>query len=75
MCASWDPEGDALVFLMDFNGDGYWDWSGRTGAHCRRDNVFAAGTHAAKMCVYDETESREVLHQAVCKRYTVVATP
>ncbi len=76
MCATTDPDGDMLWFSMDFDGDGNWDNVGTTGAHCRYDHVYAAGTYnKVTMCVHDVTPTYEGLHQDQCKLYTVVATP
>jgi hypothetical protein len=75
MCASTDPEGDRMFFRMDFDGDGDFDTGGTTGGHCRRDNVFAAGTWKARTCLHDIDADGEARHEDQCKTYTVVATP
>jgi PKD repeat protein len=75
LCATTDPEGDLLWFLMDFDGDGAWDSVGTTGAKCRRDAVYTAGTYDARVCVHDIDKDGQPLHAAECKRFTVVATP
>ncbi len=76
MCASYDPDGDALYFLMDFDGDGKFDSGGVTGAHCRQDHTYAtAGTWAPQMCLHDIDANRVALHDDQCKTYVVEATP
>jgi len=75
MCQTSDPEGDELYFLMDFDGDGVFDFKGITGFHCRADHVYAAGTWRPLMCVYDRDADRNPLHDDACQVYTVVATP
>jgi len=75
MCASSDPEGDRLFFLMDFDGDGRFDLAGTTGAHCRSDHVYAAGTWRPRNCLRDVDTAGEALHDDQCHTYTVVASP
>jgi hypothetical protein len=75
MCASSDPEGDRLYFFHDFDGDGKIDWAGTTGAHCRADHVYAAGTWKARSCLHDTDASGEALHDDQCKTYSVVVKP
>ena len=75
MCASSDPEGDELYFLMDFDGDGKFEFGGITGFHCRADRVYALGTWKPTMCLYDRDANRQALHSDLCQKYTVVATP
>jgi PKD domain len=75
MCASTDPEGDRLYFLYDFDGDGKFDSGGTTGAHCRTDHVYAAGTWKARNCLHDMDANGEALHDDQCKTYSVVVTP
>ena len=76
MCASYDPDGDALYFLMDFDGDGKFDSGGVTGAHCRQDHTYATvGTWAPEMCLHDIDANRVALHDDQCKTYVVEATP
>jgi PKD repeat protein len=76
MCASSDPEGDILYFLMDFDGDGKWDFGGVTGFHCRQDHIYATvGTWAPQMCVHDVDANHEALHDDECQTYVVEATP
>ena len=75
MCPTADPEGDELYFAMDFNGDGRNDSAGTTGANCRKEHVYTAGTWTARMCVRDIDASGKPLHDAQCATYTVVAKP
>jgi PKD repeat protein len=75
MCASSDPDGDRLYFFYDFDGDGRIDSGGTTGAHCRTDHVYAAGTWKAKNCLHDMDANGEALHDDQCKTYSVVVTP
>jgi hypothetical protein len=75
MCASSDPEGDELYFLMDFDGDEKYDFGGITGFHCRADRVYALGTWKPVICLYDMDANRKALHDDICQGYTVVATP
>lgn len=75
MCATSDPEGDRLYFLMDFDGDGKWDSGGSTGANCRKDHVYAAGTWKPTMCVQDRDAADESIHDDQCRTYTVTVTP
>jgi PKD repeat protein len=75
MCASSDPEGDRLLFLMDFDGDGQFDHAGTTGAHCRTDHSYAAGTWTARNCLRDVDSGGQARHDDECRTYTVVATP
>ncbi len=75
MCPTSDAEGDTLYFTMDFNGDGQVDQGGTTGANCRRDHVYTAGTWTARICVRDIDASRKALHEDQCRTYTVVAKP
>jgi hypothetical protein len=75
MCASSDPEGDRIFFFHDFDGNGTIDWGGLTGAHCRADHVYAAGTWKARNCLHDIDANNEALHNDQCKTYTVVVTP
>jgi len=75
MCATSDPEGDELYFLMDFDGDEKYDFGGITGFHCRADRVYALGTTKPVICVYDRDKNRQALHPDICESYTVIATP
>ena len=75
MCASSDPEGDELYFLMDFDGDGKFEFGGITGFHCRADRVYAVGTWKPTICLYDRDKNRQALHDDLCQKYTIVVTP
>jgi hypothetical protein len=75
MCSSSDPEGDELYFLMDFDGDEKFDFGGITGFHCRADHVYALGTWRPEICLYDRDANRKALHDDLCQKFTVVATP
>jgi hypothetical protein len=75
MCASTDPDGDRLYFFYDFDGDGRIDSGGTTGAHCRTDHVYPAGTWKARNCLHDMDANGEALHDDQCKTYSVVVTP
>jgi hypothetical protein len=82
MCQTVDPDGDRLLFTIDFDGDGNPEVRGPTGADCRQEHTYAAGTYTAIMCVSDincqtwpACVGVPVLHRFQCKQYTVVATP
>jgi hypothetical protein len=75
MCASSDPDADLLWFLYDFDGNGHFDREGTTGAYCRTDYVYSAGTWHTKLCVHDMSSAYEKLHEDQCKVFTVTVTP
>lgn len=75
LCASSDPDGDALYFLMDFDGDGKFDSGGTTGASCRQDHTYPVGTWVPEVCLHDMGPDRVALHDDQCETYVVVATP
>ena len=75
MCPTADPEGGRCLFTMDFEGDGHVDTAGSTGAFCRRDHTYAAGTYDPVICVTDIGPNGELLHPFQCQGYRVVATP
>jgi PKD repeat protein len=82
LCRTGDPEGDVLQFRMDLDGNGVFEYVGSTGADCRHDATYAAGTHSARICVTDvdcttwpACWGAPPLHPFQCKTYTVVATP
>ena len=75
MCATSDPEADRLWFTMDFDGDGIDDSAGTTGAKCRKDFVYAAGTWKARNCLRDIDADGHALHDDQCKSYSVVVAP
>ena len=72
MCASTDPERDLLWFRMDFTDDGHWDVDGTTGASCRYNHTYAAGTYTATNCVTDMDAAGDFRHPFQCHGYTVV---
>ena len=74
MCASTDPDRDSLWFRMDFTNDGRWDVNGTTGAACRYDHTYAAGTYTATNCVTDMNAAGDFLHPFQCYGYTVVVS-
>jgi len=75
MCLTSDPEGDTLWFTMDKESDGKLEVHGSTGASCRRDFTYAAGTWTAEICVTDLDSESKRRHEYQCKAYTVAATP
>ena len=75
MCVTSDPEDDTLWFTMDFEADGKVDSRGSTGASCRHDFVYAAGTWHPEICVTDLDPAGKPLHDDQCTTYKVVATP
>jgi PKD repeat protein len=74
MCASADPEANLLWFRMDFTDDGHWDVNGTTGANCRNEHTYAAGTYTATNCVTDMDADGEFLDPFECHDYTVVVS-
>jgi hypothetical protein len=75
MCPTADPERGRCMFTMDFEGDRHVDSAGSTGASCRRDHTYAAGTYNPIICVTDIGPDGELLHPFQCQGYRVVATP
>jgi PKD repeat protein len=75
MCQTSDPESDRLYFLMDFDGDRSFDSGGTTGAACRKEFTYAAGTWKPQICVHDRGPDGHPLHDDQCQGYTVNATP
>jgi PKD repeat protein len=75
MCASSDVDRDVLLWTMDFEGDRDEDLRGTTGAHCRRDHIYAAGTWRPELCVTDLDSRMEPRHDFQCHRYTVQVAP
>jgi hypothetical protein len=85
MCRSSDPEDNPLYFRMDLDGDGAYEFFGPTGADCRHEAVYAAGTRSVTLCVTDfdcpaDAAScpdlpRYRIHPYQCQGYTVTATP
>lgn len=75
MCNSGDPDGDRLLFTMDFDGDGRNEVQGTSGAACRRDsNPYGAGTHSPRVCVTDIGADGKTLHRFQCRSYRVIAS-
>jgi hypothetical protein len=82
LCPSSDPDGDRLYFKMDLDGDGVFEYHGATGADCRHEATYAAGTYAPRICVTDvdcstwpACEGLPQLHPFLCRTYAVVANP
>ena len=82
LCRTTDPEHDPLRFSMDLNGDGVFEYQGSTGADCRHEASYPAGTHAAQICVTDvdcntwpACFGNATLHPLQCGSYLVVVTP
>ena len=82
VCRTTDPEGDALRFRMDLDGNGVFEYDGSTGADCRHEATYAAGTHQATDCVTDiacpswpACAGYPTLHPFQCRSYTIVAAP
>jgi hypothetical protein len=74
MCPSTDPDGNLLWFRMDFTDDGHWDVNGTTGANCRYNHTYAAGTYTATNCVTDMDADGDFLDPFQCHGYTVVVS-
>jgi PKD domain len=75
MCPTTDPEGDTRYYTMDFQADGKLDARGSTGASCRHDFVYAAGTWHPEICVTDLDPDGKRLHDFQCMTYKVVVAP
>jgi PKD repeat protein len=82
LCRSTDPDGDRLYFRMDLDGDGSYEFSGATGADCRHEATYSAGTRTVTLCVTDVDcpswplcADRPRLHPFQCESYSVTATP
>jgi hypothetical protein len=75
MCLTSDPEGDPLLFTMDFLGDGRVDIQGTTGAFCRRSYTYPAGDVYPEVCVTDLGPDARPRHPFQCQTYRVTATP
>jgi PKD domain len=72
MCPTVDPDGDRLLFTMDFQGDGAIDVAGSTGAECRHSVVYSPGSYRPRVCVTDITGlGGQPLHPPVCQVYDV----
>jgi hypothetical protein len=75
MCPSADPDGDRLLFTMDFDGDGRDEVEGTSGAACRRDSTpYGVGTHSPRICVTDIGADGRPLHAFQCRSYRVVVS-
>jgi PKD repeat protein len=82
MCQTVDPDRDSLYFKMDLDGDGGFEFHGSTGADCRHEVTYAAGTRTATLCVTDVVcpfwpvcDGYPLLHPFQCRSYTVTAIP
>jgi hypothetical protein len=82
MCRTVDPDGDRLLFRMDLDGDGAFEFLGSSGADCRHEKVYSAGTVTATQCVTDVNcpswplcNDYPPLHPYECRSYTVTAVP
>ncbi len=82
MCRSVDPDGDHMLFHMDLDGNGSFEFMGSSGADCRRDIAYAAGTRTATICVADVDcpswplcNAYQPLHPYQCASYTITAVP
>lgn len=71
MCPTSDPDGDDLLFTIDFQGDGTDEVRGPTGADCRRTWDYPLGTYYPRLCVTDLTASLQPAHPFQCRGYTV----
>ena len=75
MCPTGDPDGDRLLFTMDFDGNGRNEVEGTSGAACRRDsNPYGSGTHFPRICVTDIDAEDQPLHAFQCRSYRVVVS-
>lgn len=82
MCRTADPDHDPLRFEMDLDGNGTFEYQGSTGADCRHSAAYAAGTHAATICVTDvdcntwpACFGNATLHRPQCRTYSIVVSP
>jgi hypothetical protein len=82
MCTTVDRDGDRLLFRMDLDGDGGFEYRGSSGADCRHGAAYAAGTRTTTLCVSDVDcpswplcEDYQPLHPFQCRSYTVTAVP
>jgi PKD domain len=75
MCPTADPDGDRLLFTMDFDGDGRNEVSGSSGAACRHDSIpYGVGPHTAYICVTDIGADERPLHGFQCHTYRIVVS-
>jgi PKD repeat protein len=82
LCRTVDPDGDKLLFRMDLDGDGVFEFLGSSGADCRHEKVYSAGVVTATQCVTDVNcpswplcNDYAPLHPYQCRSYTVTAVP
>lgn len=82
LCRTVDPDGDSLHWRMDLDGDGSFEFQGASGADCRHEATYAAGTRTTTVCVTDKDcpswplcDDYQPLHPYQCRSYTVTATP
>jgi hypothetical protein len=82
MCMTVDPDGDELLFRMDLDGDGNFEFHGSSGADCRHGVSYAVGTRTATQCVTDVDcpswplcQDYPPLHAFQCRSYSVTAVP
>jgi hypothetical protein len=81
-CRTVDPDGDSLYWRMDLDGDGNFEFHGASGADCRHEATYAAGTRTTTVCVTDKDcpswplcDDYQPLHAFQCRSYSVTATP
>jgi hypothetical protein len=82
MCRSVDPDGDRMLFRMDLDGNGSFEFLGSSGADCRHDATYAVGTYTATICVTDVNcpswplcNADPPLHPYQCASYSITAVP
>lgn len=82
MCPTADPDRDSLLFRMDLDGDGSFEFFGSSGADCRHEATYPVGTRTVTLCVTDvDCPSWPIcwdyapLHPYQCRSYTVTAVP
>jgi hypothetical protein len=82
MCRSVDPDGDRMLFRMDLDGDGSFEFMGSSGSDCRHEMAYAVGTRTATICVADVNcpswplcNAYQPLHPYQCASYTITAVP
>jgi hypothetical protein len=78
ICRTVDPDGDELYFKMDLDGDGNFEFHGASGADCRHEVTYAAGTRTATQCVTDVDcpswplcDDYPPLHSFLCRSFVV----
>jgi hypothetical protein len=82
MCRTVDPDGDKLLFKMDLDGNGGFEYLGSSGADCRHSKTYSVGTRTVTICVTDVDcpswplcNDYAPLHPYQCRSYTVNAVP